>query len=64
MFRKFHNTELSTRVPLLLAVPWLKETHGKHTQALMELVDVMPTLIELVCTVKHHLLLTSTLAVV
>ena len=47
MFRKFHNAELTTRVPLVVAVPWMKEMHGKHSHAIVELVDVMPTLIGL-----------------
>ena len=47
MFRKFHNAELTTRVPFVVAVPWLPEMHGKHSQAIIELVDVMPTLIGL-----------------
>ena len=31
MFRKFGDTELTTRVPLVIAVPWLQATHGQRT---------------------------------
>ena len=47
MFRKFGDTELTTRVPLVIAVPWLQATHGQRTSAFFELVDVFPTLVEL-----------------
>ena len=47
MFRKFHNTELSTRVPLIIAVPWLPAGHGQHARSLFELVDVFPTIVDL-----------------
>lgn len=40
--------ELATRVPLLVAAPWLQSSHGQTTQAIVELVDIMPTVAELV----------------
>eukprot|EP01006_Ploeotia_vitrea_P045533 TRINITY_DN66951_c0_g1_i3.p1 TRINITY_DN66951_c0_g1~~TRINITY_DN66951_c0_g1_i3.p1 ORF type:complete len:526 (+),score=35.83 TRINITY_DN66951_c0_g1_i3:39-1616(+) len=41
------NFELATRVPLLVKVPWLPESHGKKSTSLVELLDVYPTLAEL-----------------
>lgn len=43
---KATNYEIATRVPLLLSVPGM-ETAGKSTDALVELVDIYPTLCEL-----------------
>jgi iduronate 2-sulfatase len=43
---KFSNYEVSTRVPLIIHVPGLT-TQGLHTKTLVELVDVFPTLTEL-----------------
>jgi iduronate 2-sulfatase len=40
-------TELGTRVPLIVKVPWLPHIAGTRTSALVELVDVMPTMGEL-----------------
>jgi hypothetical protein len=40
-WRKFHLSELGTRVPMMIAVPWLPKTHGLHASgAMCELVDV------------------------
>eukprot|EP00041_Stephanoeca_diplocostata_P021301 m.493376 g.493376 ORF g.493376 m.493376 type:complete len:574 (+) comp21793_c0_seq4:238-1959(+) len=47
MYRKFHNSELSTRVPLVVAVPWMPSSHGLRTRAIVELIDIMPTLMDL-----------------
>lgn len=44
---KHSNTEDDTRVPLLVSVPGMKHP-GKRSDALVELVDVYPTLVELV----------------
>lgn len=44
MYKKFLNTELGTRVPLIIAAPWLQAGHGKAAAAIVELVDVYPTL--------------------
>ena len=44
---KFHNSEQSTRVPLIISAPWLPASHGQRTDSLTELVDVYPTLAEL-----------------
>lgn len=46
-WRKFTNFELGTRVPLVMRVPWLPQSHGKRTAALAELVDIMPTALDL-----------------
>ncbi len=46
LFTKMTNFELGTRVPLLLRVPGRK-TAGQRTSALVELVDLYPTLAEL-----------------
>lgn len=43
-FQKQHLFEESTRVPFILSVPWLSDTHGKATGHLTELVDLYPTL--------------------
>jgi hypothetical protein len=39
--------EAATRVPFVLAVPWLPQSHGQRAAAPVELVDVMPTLLDL-----------------
>ena len=39
--------EFATRVPFIMRVPWLPQSFGAHTDALVELVDVYPTLAEL-----------------
>ena len=45
---KMANTELQTRVPLLVRVPWLETTmQGARTSALVELVDIFATLADL-----------------
>jgi arylsulfatase A-like enzyme len=46
-FQKQHLFEESTRVPFIFSVPWMKETHGKATDHITELVDVYPTVAEL-----------------
>lgn len=46
LWTKSNNYELSTRVPLILAVPGRKMLHPE-TDALVELVDVYPTLVDL-----------------
>ena len=38
------NFENQVRVPLLVRVPWIQAMVGKHTSALVELVDLFPTL--------------------
>ena len=44
---KSTNFELGTRVPLIVRAPWMSESTGRKTSALVELVDVYPTLVEL-----------------
>ena len=39
MWRKFQLTELGTRVPLIVSVPWLTASHGQRSAAIVELVD-------------------------
>ncbi|MEM7012543.1 MAG: sulfatase [Verrucomicrobiota bacterium] len=46
-FQKQHLFEESTRVPFILSVPWLSDSHGKATGKITELVDVYPTIAEL-----------------
>ena len=46
LWTKANNYELSTRVPLILSTPQ-QATAGSKTKALVELVDIYPTLIEL-----------------
>ena len=41
---KWNNFEITNRVPLLVAVPGMKES--RHTDRLVELVDLYPTLVE------------------
>ena len=47
MWRKFQLTELGTRVPLIVSVPWLPQSHGTRTAVIVELVDIMPSLSDL-----------------
>ena len=47
MWEKRTVWELAARVPFLVHVPWLPASHGRRTAALTELVDVMPSLLEL-----------------
>jgi len=44
---KQSNFELVARIPLLVHVPWLPQSHGKSTDALVELVDLMPTTLDM-----------------
>ena len=46
-YQKQHLFEESTRVPFILSVPWMTETHGQATSHLTELVDVYPTVADL-----------------
>jgi len=47
MFCKMANFELQTRVPMLVRAPWLGAKSVGSTTALVELVDLLPTAIEL-----------------
>jgi len=51
LWTKANNYELSTRVPLIISVPGQKNT-GSKSDALVELVDVFPTLAD-VCGLKE-----------
>jgi arylsulfatase A-like enzyme len=46
-FQKQHLFEEATRVPFILSVPWMKDTHGEATGHLTELIDLYPTVAEL-----------------
>ena len=46
-FQKQHLFEESTRVPFILSVPWMQESHGGATSHLTELIDLYPTVTEL-----------------
>jgi arylsulfatase A-like enzyme len=45
--RRFTNWETGVRVPLIIRDPTLPQSHGQRSTALVELVDVMPTLADL-----------------
>ena len=40
------NFDLVARIPLVVHIPWLPGSHGKRTSALVEAVDLMPTVLE------------------
>merc|ERR1712091_791926 len=46
-WQKFVLWELGTRVPLMIKAPWIPQSHGKRSNAPVELVDVFPTMIDL-----------------
>lgn len=46
-WRKFTNFEIATRVPLIIRAPWLASAKNARSDALVELVDVMPTIADL-----------------
>jgi arylsulfatase A-like enzyme len=47
ILQKFTNWEAGVRVPLIIRDPYIPQSHGKKSAALVELVDVMPTLAQL-----------------
>eukprot|EP00966_Prymnesium_polylepis_P034623 805140-Prymnesium_polylepis.1 len=47
-WQKFSNFEHGVRVPLIIRAPWLWQSVGTRTSVLAELVDVFPTMAELV----------------
>ena len=47
VYCKQHNFELVARVPLVVHVPWLPQSHGKRTSAFVELVDMYQTTLDL-----------------
>ena len=46
-WQKFTNWEAGVRVPLIIRDPALPQSHGKKSTALVELIDVFPTLADL-----------------
>lgn len=46
-WEKWTNWEHGTRVPLIVKVPWLEKSQNKQTSAIVELVDIFPSLAEL-----------------
>jgi iduronate 2-sulfatase len=44
---KQSNFDLVARVPLIVYIPWLPQSHGQRTSAMVEIVDLMPTALEL-----------------
>ena len=47
MFCKMANFELQTRVPMFVRAPWLSAAAVGSTTAMVELVDMFPTAVEL-----------------
>jgi len=47
-FQKQHLFEEATRVPFILSVPWMADSHGKSCKQITELVDLYPTVADLV----------------
>ena len=47
LWRKFTNFEVATQVPLIISVPWLQQEQTARNNHPVELVDVMPTILEL-----------------
>ena len=45
---KMTNFEVALRTPLIIKIPWKKQSHGKVTNVLAEAVDLYPTLVEAV----------------
>ena len=46
-WQKQHLFKGSTRVPFIVSVPWINDTHGQSTLQITELIDLYPTLSEL-----------------
>ena len=46
-WQKFTNSEQGARVPLLIRAPWIAASRGARSAVLAELVDVYPTMVEL-----------------
>lgn len=44
MWEKRTLWEFATRVPMVVHVPWLPQSHGQRTSRIVELIDVFPTL--------------------
>jgi len=47
MWEKRSNWELGTRVPLIIRAPWMKNSVGKRSRALVEMVDLYRTICDL-----------------
>jgi iduronate 2-sulfatase len=46
--QKFTNFENGARVPLIVRAPWLQSSVGRTTAAIVELIDVYPSVVDLV----------------
>ena len=46
-FQKQHLFEESTRVPFILSVPWMSDSHGTASSHITELIDLYPTIASL-----------------
>lgn len=44
---KMSTLELATRIPLIIRAPWIKTAVNATTNALVEAVDLYPTIVEL-----------------
>ena len=47
LWHKMTNFELGTRIPFILRAPWISESIGARRSALVEAVDIYPTLVSL-----------------
>lgn len=47
MWCKQSNYETTARVPLLMHVPWMSETFGVRTNAMVEMIDMFPTAMDI-----------------
>jgi arylsulfatase A-like enzyme len=52
MWEKRTVWELGTRVPFMVHVPWLPQSHGRHTAGLTELVSAQPRAMIRVCSIR------------
>ena len=57
MWCKMSNYELGTRVPMMIRAPWMQSTAGKRTSALVELVDLYPTLADLAGKLLYNIMI-------
>jgi len=44
-WEKMSNEEVAVRVPLMIAVPWMRASAGRVSEATVELIDIFPTIV-------------------